>query len=161
MIHSCNCLVFILLPATSSYVYILSSVSCSNSSSILNFKVGPKYVFLWLQSNGTLQERLRLKRGIQNVADVGRVVSYKDQPRMAVWSGPKCNEYAGTDGSIFPPFLEESPAILAYAPDLCRYSVKTIHEVSFLIRHSIQHCDWVVIFHSYSEDLGIKSQPED
>jgi hypothetical protein len=80
-----------------------------------------------MQKNGTLQERLRLKRGIQNVADVGRVVAYKDQPRMTVWSGPKCNEYAGTDGSIFPPFLQDGASVLAYAPDLCRYGLQCRH----------------------------------
>jgi hypothetical protein len=73
-----------------------------------------------LQKNGTLQERLRLKRGIQNVDVVGRVVAYKEQPRMAVWNGPRCNEFSGTDGSIFPPFLQDAASVAAYAPDLCR-----------------------------------------
>jgi hypothetical protein len=77
-------------------------------------------IILTLQKNGTLQERLRLKRGIQNVADVGRVVAYKEQPRMTVWSGPRCNEFSGTDGSIFPPFLQDVVSVPAYAPDLCR-----------------------------------------
>jgi hypothetical protein len=45
---------------------------------------------------------------------------------MTVWSGPKCNEYVGTDGSIFPPFLEEVSSIYAYAPDLCRYNVEAV-----------------------------------
>ncbi|PNF38578.1 hypothetical protein B7P43_G03985 [Cryptotermes secundus] len=81
--------------------------------------------------NGTLQERLRLKRGIQNVADVGRVVAYKEQPRMSVWSGPKCNEFSGTDGSIFPPFLQDGVSVRAYAPDLslnARYVGPTVYK---------------------------------
>ncbi|PSN29632.1 hypothetical protein C0J52_27456 [Blattella germanica] len=70
--------------------------------------------------NGTLQERLRLKRGVKDVSEIGRIVSYKDQPRMTVYNSPKCNEYLGTDGSIFPPFLKDGPPVQAYAPDLCR-----------------------------------------
>ncbi|KAJ4446790.1 hypothetical protein ANN_13488, partial [Periplaneta americana] len=70
--------------------------------------------------NGTLQERLRLKRGIQNVMDLGRVVSYKNEPQMTAWTNPKCNQYKGTDGSIFPPFLKEGQTIQGYAPELCR-----------------------------------------
>ncbi|KAJ9589996.1 hypothetical protein L9F63_016888, partial [Diploptera punctata] len=70
--------------------------------------------------NGTLQERLRLKRGIENILDLGRVVAWKEETRMSVWSGPRCNEFYGTDGSVFPPFLEDGVPIQAFAPDICR-----------------------------------------
>jgi hypothetical protein len=68
-----------------------------------------------------VRERLRVKRGIENIKDLGRLVEFKDQRVQTVWSGQKCNELRGTDSTIFPPFLTNKDKIEGFLPDLCRY----------------------------------------
>ncbi|XP_029174176.1 sensory neuron membrane protein 1-like [Nylanderia fulva] len=79
-----------------------------------------KYGFL-AKANGTLSpKRIRVNRGIKNYMDVGRVVSVGNDTKMSVWSGDPCNDYIGTDGTIFPPFLTEDRKVWAVSPDICR-----------------------------------------
>jgi hypothetical protein len=73
------------------------------------------------QKNGTVRERLRVKRGIENITELGRVVEFKDQEVQNVWDDDKCNELRGTDSTIFPPFLTKKDKIEGFFPDLCRY----------------------------------------
>lgn len=68
-----------------------------------------------------MRERLQVKRGIENIKDLGKLVEFKDQRLQAVWDGQKCNELRGTDSTIFPPFLTNKDKIEGFLPDLCRY----------------------------------------
>lgn len=52
--------------------------------------------------------------------DVGRILEYDDKPEMDTWPTKECNQYHGTDGTIFPPFLTKEEGLASYAPDLCR-----------------------------------------
>lgn len=73
------------------------------------------------QANGSyLPQRIRVSRGIKNDKDVGRVLSMGNKTKMSVWSGSPCNNFRGTDGSIFPPFLTKDKEVWAYFPDICR-----------------------------------------
>nr|CAD7452862.1 unnamed protein product [Timema tahoe] len=78
-----------------------------------------KFSFFGMQ-NGSLSSQFRVKRGIKNIADIGRVVEFNGQKKLSSWSGEKCNEISGTDGTIFPPFLTSEDNILAFSPELCR-----------------------------------------
>lgn len=74
------------------------------------------------QANGTHSpDRIRVFRGIKNYKDVGRVLSIGNETKMSIWpdSGP-CNDYRGTDGTIFPPFLTKNREVWAVFPDICR-----------------------------------------
>ncbi|PNF38576.1 Sensory neuron membrane protein 1 [Cryptotermes secundus] len=73
--------------------------------------------------NGTVRERLRVKRGIENITELGRVVEFKDQRLQNAWDGDKCNELRGTDSTIFPPFLTKKDKIEGFLADLCRAAV--------------------------------------
>lgn len=73
------------------------------------------------KANGSyLPQRIRVSRGIKNYEDVGRVLSMGNKTKMSVWSGSPCNDFRGTDGSIFPPFLTKDKEVWAYFPDICR-----------------------------------------
>lgn len=63
--------------------------------------------------------RLRVKRGINDIDELGKVVSYNGKTKMDSWSGDPCNEIKGTDSTIFPPFRDAKEDIVAFAPDLC------------------------------------------
>lgn len=72
------------------------------------------------QKNNSIGGRFRVKRGIENIKDVGRVVEYEGQKQLSVYDGEECNKFRGTDSTIFPPFLTTSDKVEAFAPDLCR-----------------------------------------
>lgn len=74
---------------------------------------------------------MKVKRGIKNSHDLGRVVEYDGKKEMSAWSTKECNQYVGTDSTIFPPFLTQEEGIAAFAPDLCRYFLPPIPYTSF------------------------------
>jgi len=39
---------------------------------------------------------------------------------MSIWPDNPCNDYRGTDGTIFPPFLTVDKDVWAVFPDICR-----------------------------------------
>jgi len=74
------------------------------------------------QKNNSAGGRFRVKRGIQDIKEVGRVVEYEGKKQLSVYDGDECNKFRGTDSTIFAPFLSPSDKIEAFAPDLCRYN---------------------------------------
>lgn len=71
--------------------------------------------------NGTADEaRLTVKRGKENIKDLGRVVALNGKPEMKVWDAPECNQIVGTDTTIFPPFTQSSEDLISFSPDVCR-----------------------------------------
>lgn len=59
-------------------------------------------------------------RGSRNLRDLGRVLKFNDETEMDIWYGDECNQYRGTDSTIFPPFTKRGGEIWAYEPALCR-----------------------------------------
>jgi hypothetical protein len=82
-------------------------------------------------------------RGIKNYRDVGRVLSLGNQTKMSVWPDSPCNDFRGTDGTIFPPFLSKKENVWAHFPDICRsigaYYVETgmVQGINFFIKKSL------------------------
>lgn len=74
------------------------------------------------QKNNSAGGRFRVKRGIQDIREVGKVIEYEGQKQLSVYDGDECNKFRGTDSTIFGPFLTPSDKIEAFAPDLCRYN---------------------------------------
>ncbi|KAL2716851.1 sensory neuron membrane protein 1-like [Vespula squamosa] len=71
--------------------------------------------------NGTiLPERLRVLRGIKNFKDVGRVLEWDKKPALTMWSADHCNQFNGTDSTIFPPLMTKEDDIVSFSPDICR-----------------------------------------
>ncbi|KAF7992411.1 hypothetical protein HCN44_001736 [Aphidius gifuensis] len=72
--------------------------------------------------NGTVApDRIRVKRGIKNYADVGIVTEYKGEKKLTNWpEDTDCNLFNGTDSTIFHPYLYQDEDLVSYSPDLCR-----------------------------------------
>jgi len=79
-------------------------------------------------------------RGIKNYKDVGRLLSLGNQTKMSVWPDDPCNDFRGTDGTIFPPFLSKEENVWAHFPDICRsigaYYVEagTVQGMNFFVK---------------------------
>lgn len=56
--------------------------------------------------------------------DVGKVIEFDGKTTQNVWRGPECNDFNGTDATIFPPFLTEKDELLSFSPEICRYITK-------------------------------------
>lgn len=59
-------------------------------------------------------------RGKKNSLDIGKVVAFNDEPEMDAWDGDECNQYVGTDSTIFAPYMDVNDGIWAYEPAVCR-----------------------------------------
>nr|XP_029721389.1 sensory neuron membrane protein 1 [Aedes albopictus] len=70
--------------------------------------------------NGTDAGRWVVYRGVKNIMDLGRVVSYNDETEMDIYDGDECNRFIGTDSTIFPPFLTTKDKLWAWSPEICR-----------------------------------------
>ncbi|XP_072940393.1 xanthine dehydrogenase-like [Epargyreus clarus] len=87
----------------------------------LIFEPNNQYRFsLFGMRNATVDKHVvTVKRGITNVMEVGRVVAIDGKTEQDKWTGT-CNEYQGTDGTVFPPFLTEADRLESFSGDLCR-----------------------------------------
>jgi len=79
-----------------------------------------KMLFVFQTNGSRLPERIRVYRGIKNYEDVGRVLTIGNETQMGLWSGSPCNNFRGTDGTIFPPFLSKEKEVWVHSLDLCR-----------------------------------------
>ena len=50
----------------------------------------------------------------------GYFASHKGKKNLNFWKGDKCNEIRGSDGTLFPPFVNSKTVLSAFAMDLCR-----------------------------------------
>ncbi|KAL6255879.1 hypothetical protein P5V15_013119 [Pogonomyrmex californicus] len=89
---------------------------------ILIKEVDLRYRFgYFAKTNGSrLPNRIRVYRGIKKSEDVGRVLTIGNETKMDIWSGSPCNDFRGTDGTIFPPFLTKEKKVWAHSIDICR-----------------------------------------
>lgn len=87
------------------------------------------FVGVSIQANGTDIGEMKVFRGAKKSADIGRVISFDGETEMDVWPDDECNQYIGTDQSIFPPYLKLEDGIWAFEPsnftyDICRKMYK-------------------------------------
>lgn len=72
-----------------------------------------------LQANATSLGVYRVQRGVTDISNVGRMIEFDGDDEMNVWGSHECNQYHGTDSSIFPPMLRRNDGLWAYEPGLC------------------------------------------
>ncbi|XP_076384781.1 sensory neuron membrane protein 1 isoform X1 [Megalopta genalis] len=104
--------------------------------------------------NGTIDSsRIKVLRGMKNHKDLGRVIAFKGEPALTIYSGERCNTLNGTDSTIFPPLMTKLDDIVSFSPEICR-------SISAPYRHDSK-IKGVNTYH-YSADFGdMKGNPED
>lgn len=74
-----------------------------------------------MQKNGTADPNtITVKRGVQNIQEVGQVVKFNDKTEMDYWDGMPCNQIKGSDTTMYPPFMEGTGDIWNFGAEICR-----------------------------------------
>ena len=63
---------------------------------------------------------MKVLRGTRNFKDVGKVLEFAGKPKMDIWPEDHCNEYNGTDSTIFAPLFGPDDDIVSFGYELCR-----------------------------------------
>ncbi|XP_031830913.2 sensory neuron membrane protein 1 isoform X2 [Nomia melanderi] len=81
-----------------------------------------QYLFsLFGKKNGSVDPAtIRVLRGIKNYRDTGRVIEFNGEPMLSIWADDRCNQFNGTDSTIFPPLMTEQDDIVSFSPEICR-----------------------------------------
>ncbi|KAK3926937.1 Sensory neuron membrane protein 2, partial [Frankliniella fusca] len=85
-------------------------------------RVGEDFYFSMFGSlNGTSTERVRVSRGEVDPGSVGRITAVRGNATLSNWRpGSPCNLINGTDGTVFPPFLQNTTVLPIYTAASCR-----------------------------------------
>jgi len=76
---------------------------------------------LYRLNNGTDDGLYEIHTGVGNSAHFGEVLTYNGKKSVDDWWGDTyCAAINGTDGSLFPPFVEKSWTMYIFTTDLCR-----------------------------------------
>lgn len=70
--------------------------------------------------NGSSTGRFKVKRGIENIQDLNRMMEFNGDEELDTYDEDICNEIKGTDGLMFPPFAKKGEKIWAFSPAICR-----------------------------------------
>lgn len=75
-----------------------------------------------MQKNDTYDGTYEVKLGIEEVLDIGQIITWNNRTHLQNWGGESCNLVKGTDSTIFRPRLDEDDAdsIYIYNTDICR-----------------------------------------
>lgn len=70
------------------------------------------YTFSLLAAgNATDLGEVKVYRGYKNSPDMGQVLSFNGDEEMDMWADDECNQYRGTDSTIFAPYMNKNDGI--------------------------------------------------
>nr|AOT85638.1 sensory neuron membrane protein 1E [Mayetiola destructor] len=75
---------------------------------------------LFGSTNATDLGEFKVMRGVKNYNEIGKVVAFNGETEMDVWPEDECNQYVGTDSTIFSSLMDVNDGIWAYEPAICR-----------------------------------------
>ncbi|CAL8128506.1 unnamed protein product [Orchesella dallaii] len=76
---------------------------------------------LFIGQNDTTQGPYTISRGTTNKSSFGAVLKYKNQTELDFWpKSSSCNKIMGTDGTLFPPFVQKGTVLRLFNAELCR-----------------------------------------
>ncbi|CAG2122895.1 unnamed protein product, partial [Medioppia subpectinata] len=79
--------------------------------------------------NGTLDGPFEVYTGLSGTEDLfGYFKTWKNQKRLDWWKADSCNSINGSDGTIWPAFVDKSKRLDFYVPDVCRSLYVTFQE---------------------------------
>jgi len=79
--------------------------------------------------NGTLDGPFEVYTGLANTEDLfGYFKTWKNKTSLDWWKSGSCNSINGTDGTIWPPFIDKSKKLYFFVPDVCRSLFVTFKE---------------------------------
>ncbi|KRT82424.1 hypothetical protein AMK59_3081 [Oryctes borbonicus] len=70
--------------------------------------------------NASASNKFKVKRGVKDYRETGKVVEYNDMPELNIWTTKECNQFRGTEGTIFPGLIPHGSDIPSFGAMLCR-----------------------------------------
>ncbi|VDL64923.1 unnamed protein product [Nippostrongylus brasiliensis] len=82
----------------------------------------PDRIGMFFETNNTSDGVYEISDGVENSADLGKVVSWNGAKMVddSWWSSDNARTIRGTEGMLFPPFLKKSDKIQIFISQLCR-----------------------------------------
>jgi len=86
----------------------------------------------FVNKNGSTSAVWEAMTGVNDVYNVGQVISFDGKTELDFWESEECNRIHGTDGSIFHPDVEKNETLFLFNKDLCQslpleYQEEAVH----------------------------------
>ncbi|CAF0832075.1 unnamed protein product, partial [Brachionus calyciflorus] len=70
--------------------------------------------------NGTEWQSYKMMTGNDDVLNIAKIISWNGKEKVDIWSSDQANMINGTDGTLYPPFLDRNKRLYSFSPDMCR-----------------------------------------
>uniref|UniRef100_A0A0B7ADR5 Lysosome membrane protein 2 n=1 Tax=Arion vulgaris TaxID=1028688 RepID=A0A0B7ADR5_9EUPU len=84
-----------------------------------NFSV-PDMIGLFYNKNNSNDGLYQIYSGLDGVQDYGEIVTWNGKSKLDYWNSEITNMINGSDGTIYPPFVDSSETKYLFSSDLCR-----------------------------------------
>ncbi|VDO15744.1 unnamed protein product [Rodentolepis nana] len=83
---------------------------------------------LYADKNNSVGAHFEINDGALDTSKVGKILTFNGNRDLSVWNTPLANSINGSDGSLFPPFLDITSPVHVFSADLCRSLEFQTHE---------------------------------
>ncbi|XP_041359462.1 lysosome membrane protein 2-like [Gigantopelta aegis] len=91
------------------------------------------HVGLFYKKNGTDDGIYNIYTGSDDVDKFGVIATWNYNSSLNWWSTPYANMLNGSDGTLFPPFVDSSRPLYLYASDVCR-SLEIVYKYGYKLK---------------------------